>query len=144
MLGEFLRRFREGGVPGAPAAAGAPGDPAAAAEAELTPVFALLADAEREADTIGAEGRRRAALARVAAAERARALVANAHARAAGDRAAAAATRLASSEEACTELRRQGAAESARIDDAVALRARALVDELVERVLSRAGTAAAL
>ena len=135
MLDEFLRRFREAAVPGAPAAAGAPADREATRDAELLPVFALLEDVERAVDAIEAEGRRQADERRSKAAAEAGAIVAEAHARAAGEQAAASANRLAHADDACAALRRQAAAESARIDACVAQRIPPLVAEVVEKVL---------
>jgi flagellar biosynthesis/type III secretory pathway protein FliH len=142
MLDEFLRRFREAGVPGAPAAAGAPADPAATLDAELLPVFALLEDVERAVDAIEIEGRRQAEQRRTKALDDAAAVVAEAHLRASGEQAAAAATRLASSAERCAVLRRQAAREAARIDASLAERIPPLVAELVERVLDCGRSAA--
>ncbi len=135
MLDEFLRRFREAGVPGAPAAAGAPADREATRDAELLPVFALLEDVERAADAIEAEGRRQADERRRKAAGEVAAIVAEARARAAGEQAAATANRLTHADEACAALRRQAAAESARVDESVAQRIPTLVAELAEKVL---------
>jgi hypothetical protein len=135
VLDEFLRRFREAGVPGAPAAAGAPADRAATLDTELSPVFALLEDVERAVDAIEAEGRRQAEQRRRKAVDEVEAILADAHARAPGEQAAAAASRLASSAETCAELRRQAAVDSARIDASLAERIPPLVAQLVERVL---------
>jgi hypothetical protein len=137
VLGEFLRRFREGGVPGAPSAAGVPSDRVAALEAELAPVFALFEDAEQAADRIAADGARGAELRRAQAAEQTRALVAGARARAAGEQAAAAAERFARTDDACAALRRSGEAEAVRIARAAAERVPILAGEVVERILSR-------
>ncbi len=142
MLDEFLRRFREAGVPGAPAAAGAPADPAATLDAELLPIFVLLEDVERAVDAIEAEGRRQADERRKRALEEVTAVLAEARVRAPGEQAAAAAARLADSDGKCAALRRQAAAESARIERSLAERLPPLVDELVKRVLDEGRSAA--
>lgn len=51
-LRDFLDRFRPAAAPGAPSRRGVPVDRAAEREAELAPVFTLLAETEGEADRI--------------------------------------------------------------------------------------------
>lgn len=58
---DLLQRFRLAGTPGAPAAAGVPADRVAEVSAELEPVLARLADAEREAERLRAGARDEAA-----------------------------------------------------------------------------------
>ena len=60
-LRDVLYRFRPAGTPGAPTPGAVPGDRAAEADAELAPVLAGLAGAEKEAARIRAEGQARAA-----------------------------------------------------------------------------------
>jgi cell division septum initiation protein DivIVA len=88
-----LDRFRPAGAPGGAAPAGVPVDRSAAVAAELVAVFAQLVDTEHEAERIRAEGRTEAERLRQAAAQRAAAVVADAHQRAEAERAAAAADR---------------------------------------------------
>lgn len=142
MLTELLRRLRQGEVPGAPTAGGVPRDAAAALEAELDPVFARLADTERAADESGADGRRRVERVRAEAAERARTLIADARARAPGEQNAAAASRRARADAAIEVVRRDAAAEAARIEDVAAVRVAQLIADLVQRVLANRVTGA--
>lgn len=58
---DLLQRFRLAGTPGAPAAAGVPADRVAEVSAELEPVLARLADAERESERLRAGARDEAA-----------------------------------------------------------------------------------
>jgi len=51
-LRRFLDRLRPVGIPGRSTPAGVPGDRVTAAEAELAPVFAALADTRRQVDAI--------------------------------------------------------------------------------------------
>lgn len=88
-----LDRFRPAGAPGGAAPAGVPVDRSAAVASELAVVFAQLADTEREAERIRAAGRTEAERLRKVAAQRAAAVVADAHQRAEAERAAAAADR---------------------------------------------------
>ena len=142
MLSEFLRRFREAGVPGAPSAAGAPADPVLTLEAELAPIFATLKDAEDAAEALEAAGFRQAEQCRTAAAEQARALLDDARSRMAGEQAAAAAALLARSEGACAELRRQAADETIRIEAAVTQHIAQLAADIADGVFVAASSAA--
>lgn len=134
---DLLYRFRPAGAPGGAGPTGVPVDRPAELAHELEPVFAALADVERECDDVLAAARREAEALRARAAEHARALVAHAHARVDAERAAAAA-----------QVRRRAERES---DDtltrarrsAVELRqaAEAMMPSFVGRVVARAGSA---
>jgi hypothetical protein len=88
---DVLQRFRPSGAPGAATAAGVPADRAHELAAELEPVFALLADTERECADIVDRARRAESGIRVREAERARGVLAAGRARVEAERAAAAA-----------------------------------------------------
>jgi len=110
-----LDRFRPAGAPGGAAPAGVPVDRSAAVAAELTAVFAQLADTEREAERIRAEGRAEAERVRQAAAQRAAAVVADAHQRAEAERAAAAADRQRAALEEEQRILAEATAEGQRV-----------------------------
>lgn len=117
---DFLERFRPAGTPGAAAKTGVPADRVAELSAELEPVLALLADAERQADAIRAEAQRESERVRRRADEHARVLVATARRDAEAERSDAAARvtkraetetaeTLAAAERDAAEVRRRGA-----------------------------------
>lgn len=90
---ELLERFRPAGTPGAASAAGVPADRRDAVTAELEPVFAALADVERECDVLLDTARANAARRSAEAARRAGAILAAARADAPAERATAATQR---------------------------------------------------
>src|SRR5688572_13405914 len=97
---EILRRFRPVGAPGALSRRGVPADRVQERDAELQPVFALLADVEREAAAVRAAAAEDAAARESAARDAAAALRAEGRTRAAAERNAAAAERARLTEEA--------------------------------------------
>lgn len=101
---DFLERFRPAGTPGAAAKPGVPADRVAELSAELEPVLALLADTEKEADSIRTEASLQAERVRRHADERARVVVAAARRSADAERSDAAA-----------RLRQRAAQETAEI-----------------------------
>jgi flagellar biosynthesis/type III secretory pathway protein FliH len=137
MLNQLLLRFRRVGVPGA---AGAPAVPGEALDAELAPVFALFEASERAADAIDADARERTEASRAQAAEQTGQIVGDARVKSGDEQAAEAAAWFARADATCAELRANAAAEVARIDAVVPQRLAPLVDELVARVLTGAGT----
>jgi hypothetical protein len=134
---DLLRRFRPAGTPGAASHVGVPADRVAEVSAELEPVLAALAEAQRQAAEIRAAAEREAEQRRQRALERAGALVSSAHREAAAERADAA-LRVGRrvEEEGAAVL---GAAEG----DAAALRRRAAerMPGYVDRVTTVIGAA---
>jgi flagellar biosynthesis/type III secretory pathway protein FliH len=90
---EILRRFRPVGAPGTLSRRGVPADRVQERDAELQPVFALLADVEREAAAVRAAAAGAAAARESAARDAAAALRAEGRTRAAAERNTAAAER---------------------------------------------------
>lgn len=135
MLGEILRRFRIGGVPGAPSSAGVPIDRVTELEDELAPVFEALAPVQAQAAAIDAQALERASSLRAAGAARAAAIVAEARARASAEQAAAAAERHAIADGTRATVLGAGEREADRIERAARERTPALVDEIVARIL---------
>lgn len=88
---DVLQRFRPSGAPGAATAAGVPVDRAHELAAELEPVFALLAETERECAVVRDRARLVEAGIRARDAERARGVLAAGRARVEAQRAEAAA-----------------------------------------------------
>ena len=88
---DLLYRFRPSAAPGSATAAGVPADRARDLAAELAPVFAALADTERECAAIVEAARTEAARVRTDGAARVEALRASGRSRVAAERAAAAA-----------------------------------------------------
>jgi hypothetical protein len=130
---DFLDRFRPAGAPGTASGAGVPIDRRANAAAELAPVFAALADTERECAGLRDEAARDAARWADEAARQASALVARATVSAAAERA-----------EAAARGRRRVRVETAGIvasaaEDAEAVRRdfELLLPDLVVRVVGR-------
>ncbi|QIZ38699.1 hypothetical protein [Saccharopolyspora sp. ASAGF58] len=130
----FFERFRSAGTPGAAVRPGVPVDRVAEASAELAPVFALLEDAEAEAERICARGREEAAQIRQQAQAQAEAIIADANLRAEAVRAdvVAEARRVVEREsESAATLANETAA---RLRD----RARGRMPVLVDRAVSAA------
>lgn len=136
---DFLDRFRPAGTPGAAAKTGVPADRVAELSAELEPILALLADAEREVDAIRAEAMRLSEGVRHQADERARDLVATARRDAEAERSDAAASvrkwaetetaeTLAAAERDAAEVRRRGAELMPAYVDRVVAAVRAAVE----------------
>lgn len=130
----ILDRFRPAGAPGGAAPAGVPADRSAATAAELAAVFAQLADTEREADRLRAEGLAEAERLRRAAAQRSAALVAEAHQRAEAERAAAAAARQRTALEEEQRILAAATAEGQRVRAVSEQR----LPEYVDRVVATA------
>lgn len=135
-VGDFLRRFRFHGVPGAPAPAGVPIDRSRALEAELEPVFSMLEVAQTEARSIVDEAIADAALRRAQVAEHARSIVVRATSDAEVARAESMSEKLARAEDQRIVLLAQAGEEAGRIDRVSAERTPALVEEIVRRVLA--------
>jgi len=136
---DILDRFRPAGPPGAASTVGVPADRLAGAEAELAPVFAALAEAERRcADT--RERAEREAGRRTAQAHRmAAAIVTRARSQERAERAATAAGALAAAEaesarlsadshQAAAKLRAEGERRLPALVDLVVARARELAE----------------
>ncbi len=130
---DFLERLRPSGTPGAASVSGVPADRTTERSAELEAVFALLADVQAEAEQIRSVAVIEAERRRVAAHERARAILSEARRSADAERAAAAA-----------QGRDQSRAHAdAIVDDArlaartAAERARGRTPDFVEQVLDR-------
>lgn len=88
---DLLYRFRPSGTPGAATAAGVPADRTVEAAAELEPVFAQLAETERQCAEIMARGRADADAIRARDSETARSILATGRALVPAERATAAA-----------------------------------------------------
>ena len=138
-LGDILRRFRFHGVPGAPGMAGVPADRTAELEAELTPVFAALEEAQRQTAASVAQAEGEAAEQRSAAHAEGRKLVAEARAGAASARVAAATRRLALAEAERATILADAEREAARVERTAAQGTPALVERVVEHILSLGG-----
>lgn len=115
---DLLHRFRPAGAPGAATPAGVPVDRRADLAAELEPLFARLADLERECAAIREQSEVDAATIRTRGIERARAVLADARTRSQSERAAAsvrmqrraeteAAAQLRDAERSAVELRQR-------------------------------------
>lgn len=131
-LGDFLRRFRPVGTPGAAASAGVPADRVGELAAELAPVFAALEDTRAEAERIRAAGQRQADARRDAAAEEARGVLVEAERQVGAEREAAAAAALAAFDAEREVAMADAEREVRRIRD----RAESRRAEMVARVLS--------
>ncbi|HXY27566.1 MAG TPA: hypothetical protein VEH82_04735 [Acidimicrobiales bacterium] len=137
-LNEILRRFRFHGVPGAPALVPVPVDRTAELEAELTPVFAALAEVQGVAAATVDTAEREARARRAAAAEEARRIVAEARGRVIAARDEAAAARQAEAEAESRRVLAAGEAEAERVGRLSAARVDALAELVVTRVLALA------
>lgn len=137
-IGDFLRRFRFHGVPGAPTAVGIPTDHATELEHELAPVFAALDDAQRRAAAIVPAAEEAAATRRAEASAEGRRLVAVARADAPAARAEAFAARMAQTEVEVRQVLDAGEAEATRVTSVATERLPALVDRVVAYVLALA------
>lgn len=129
---DILQRFRSAGTPGAATATGVPADRVAEMSAELEPVLAQLAPAQREVSRIRAEAQREAERRRQQATERADALIAAANRQAAAERAEA-------SLRVTRHVEAEGAASLAAAEiEATAVRDRAAkrMPSYVDRVVS--------
>lgn len=131
---ELLERFRPAGAPGRAGAAGVPADREKLAADELAPVFAALAEVERECDRIRQEAADAAAARRTDAAASARATVARARSEAAGIRAAAAARVREDIAAELAELSGRTAAEVSEVRRRNVRRQPQLLSMVVERV----------
>jgi hypothetical protein len=132
-IGEFLNRFRPAGAPG-PATAGVPAEPGSGDAEELAPVFAALADTERECTCISRSATARAETRRAEAATLAAAVVADARAELPAVRALAAAQArgAAAAEVAVTMTAAEG--EAGRIRAAGLARRPQQVEQVVAAV----------
>lgn len=137
-LSEILRRFRFHGVPGAPAVVGVPADRTEQIEAELLPVFAALADAQRANDELVAQAQVESQRRRTVARQEALSIMEAARRNAATTRSDAAAARLREAQAECTETLDRARSESQRIVSAAEERMPALVEEIVGRVFALA------
>ncbi|SDZ18043.1 V/A-type H+-transporting ATPase subunit E [Saccharopolyspora shandongensis] len=113
---------------------GVPVDRVAEASAELAPVFALLEDAEAEAQRVRANGREETARIRQQARERAEAIVADANARAGAVRADVVAEAWRTVEREAELVARSADEAAARLRE----RARERIPSLVDRAVSAA------
>ncbi len=133
-LSDFLERFRPTGVPGAAAPAGVPADYAATESAELEPVFAALAETRHECDAIRAEADRDAERIIEQARRKAAALVTEARLASDAERARAGARARAATAAECREIAAGGAAEADRVRRLAATRLDTLTAEAVALV----------
>jgi len=134
-LADYLRRFRYGGVPGAPASIGVPPDRRAELEAELVPVLALLDEPDRQASSIVARAERRAIERQADAEVEAAQVLAEAERRAERVRAAASATRQARTDRECDALLATARDEASRIEVQAAEKVPSLARRVVEQLL---------
>jgi flagellar biosynthesis/type III secretory pathway protein FliH len=132
---EILRRFRPVAAPGALSRRGVPADRIQERDAELQPVFALLADVEREAAAVRAAAAEDAA-ARESAAREAAALRAEGRTRAAAERNAAAADRARLTEDEGAATVSAARARAAELAARCAERLPPLVASATARVLA--------
>jgi len=137
-LSELLRRFRFHGVPGRPALMPVPVDRRAELAAELVPVFAALAGAQRAAAAGSGAADRDARDQRLAAADQARRVVAEARAGVIAARDEAAANRLALAEAERQRVVAAGVAEAERVRRVSTTRVDALAELVVSKVLALA------
>ncbi len=133
-VNDLLARFRPAGTPGPAAPAGVPEDRRAAAERELAPVFAELADTERECDGVHASAVAEAARRTAQACRQAEAIVTDATAKAPGERARAAATVPASVRDELARVLEDARAEAGAVRAEAARRLPDVVDAVVARV----------
>lgn len=137
---DLLYRFRPAGAPGAASAAGVPVDRTAELAAELEPLFAQLADTERECAAIREQAHRDADAIREREAARAGNLVTSAGDRAEAERVGAAARvqkeaeaeaaiELAAAEGEAAELRRRARRRAPTYVARVVAAVDALIDE---------------
>ena len=131
---DLLERLRPSGAPGAASLSGVPADRVAERSAELEPVFALLADAQAEAQKIESDAEREAQRRRDRAVEQARGIVAAARHAADSERAHAAAAAQAGA----AEQTRLILADAQRAAEALAEQAGARRPALVAEVVARA------
>lgn len=134
---EILRRFRPVGAPGALSRRGVPADRVQERDAELQPVFALLADVEREAAAVRAAAAEDAAAWKAAARDAAAALRAEGRTRAAAERDAAAAEQARLTEEAGAATVSAARARAADLAARCPERLPPLVASATARVLAR-------
>lgn len=135
---DFLRRFRIHVVPGAPAAVPAPADRAGELAAEVAPIFAAVAPAQRQAEAIVSAAERDAAAHRASATAQGQRLIAAARAGAAAARDDAARQCLDDADRERARVLAEGRAEADRIARVAAERMPKLIDEVVRRVLAQA------
>ena len=140
---DVLHRFRPAGAPGAATAAGVPVDRAAELGVELEPLFALLADTERECEDVLERARAEQAGIRARDAERAAGVLASGRARVEAERAAAASRSRGAGPGRTTDASAPGgvepAAGGARADEALAQHVGLVVDA-VRSLVGRAGS----
>jgi flagellar biosynthesis/type III secretory pathway protein FliH len=134
---EILRRFRPVGAPGALSRRGVPADRVQERDAELQPVFALLADVEREAAAVRAAAAADAAARESAARDAAAALRAEGRTRAAAERNATAAERARLTEEAGAATVSAARARAEELAARCPERLPALVASATARILAR-------
>jgi len=134
---DFLARFRPVGTPGAAASAGVPADRVAEADAELEPLFAMLADTEAEVDRIRASADQRIADSHRLAAERIAEVLARGRLSADAERAdASARARAVADQEVAHELA-AATAQAARVRQSANDQMNAQVAEIVAAVRER-------
>ncbi len=135
-LAELLRRFRYGGVPGAPASIGVPPDRRPELETELGPVLELLAESDRQANELVGAAERLAAERRAEAELESRRIIGDAEREAEAVRAAASQERLARAAAEKQSLIAAATAEAIRVDALSAARVPDLAKDVVQRVLA--------
>ena len=131
---DLLYRFRPAGAPGAASATGVPADRSADLAAELAPLFARLADTERECAQILERAHRDVTAIRAGDAERARSTVASAAERATAERADAAARACERGAGKAADVRAAAEREAAALEMRTAERIPPMVADVVASV----------
>lgn len=132
----LLSRFRLMAVPGAAGIAGVPVDREAILREELSPVFAMLRDADREANDTVARAESDAELRRTRAKQGAQRILDEAREAVPAAREAASSAETSSAESDAAAIRAAAHEEAGRIGRDAAQRIPAVADELVQRVMS--------
>jgi vacuolar-type H+-ATPase subunit H len=123
-------------VPGAAGIAGVPVDREAILREELSPVFAMLRDADREANDTVARAESDAELRRTRAKQGAQRILDEAREAVPAAREAASSAETSSAESDAAAIRAAAHEEAGRIGRDAAQRIPAVADELVQRVMS--------
>jgi F0F1-type ATP synthase membrane subunit b/b' len=134
---DFLTRFRPVGTPGAAASAGVPADRVAEADAELEPLFAMLADTEAEVGRIRASADQRIAESHRLAAERVTEVLAQARLSADAERADASGRARAVANQEIAHQLAAATAQAARVRQSANDQMDAQVAEMVAAVRER-------
>lgn len=134
-LGDYLRRFRPVGTPGAAAPAGVPSDVDAEQAAELAPVFAALEGTREEAARIRSEAEQEARRIADEATSAIEAIESDGRRRMAEVRAQVATERTRLADDEGERLLAEANDEASRVERTAATRRPAMVDRVVDTVL---------